>query len=483
MMEKAKIARRVRAWSGWVAVMLTLSVLSLTSGCVFNEDDGDDGPESTTGWSWEAGSDVPGAAGVYGTKGVASSSNYPGGRGYHLAWQDPSGLLWVFGGHAADSLDQTDELNDLWKYSLATREWTWVAGSNLVNQRGTYGIKGTSAPANVPGARDTCASWRDSTGRLWLFGGFGHDATSADGYLNDLWMFDPATLEWTWIAGSDTESHPGVYGTKGTPAPGNTPGSRYGAVSWTGSDGTFWLFGGYGSDSTGSSSNLNDLWNFDPATGEWTWVSGDDVRGQAGVYGTKGVASSNNVPGAREASAAWRDANNRLWLFGGYGKGTGVDAGQLSDVWMFDPATSQWTWIAGPDTVGQPGVYGTQGTAAASNNPGGSNGAVSWLDPGGKFWMFGGIGLDESGDQGSLNDLWKFDPATAQWTWVAGSKQTNQDGHLSTQGKRYLTNNPGGLEYMASWVDSTGNLWLLGGKGYGSRGSKGYLNDMWEYVR
>jgi hypothetical protein len=41
----------------------------------------------------------------------------------------------------------------------------------------------------------------------------------------------------------------GIYGTKGTETTSTIPGSREGASSWTASDGSLWLFGGYGYDS------------------------------------------------------------------------------------------------------------------------------------------------------------------------------------------------------------------------------------------
>jgi hypothetical protein len=30
-------------------------------------------------------------------------------------------------------------------------------------------------------------------------------------------------------------------------------------------------------------------------------------------------------------------------------------------------STNQWTWIAGDNTVAQPGIYGTKGTASSTN--------------------------------------------------------------------------------------------------------------------
>src|SRR5208282_820873 len=53
-----------------------------------------------------------------------------------------------------------------------------------------------------------------------------------------------ATGEWTWMGGSKTVDHGGIYGTVGTPAAGNIPGSRQRAVSWTDGSGNLWLFGG-----------------------------------------------------------------------------------------------------------------------------------------------------------------------------------------------------------------------------------------------
>jgi hypothetical protein len=45
-------------------------------------------------------------------------------------------------------------------------------------------------------------------------------------------------------------------------APVNVPGSRYDAASWSDRNGHLWLFGGYGFDSIGSPSSLNDLWEY-----------------------------------------------------------------------------------------------------------------------------------------------------------------------------------------------------------------------------
>jgi hypothetical protein len=140
--------------------------------------------------------------------------------------------------------------------------------------------------------------------------------------------------------------------------------------------------------------------------------------GQAGVYGTLGTPASANIPGGRYSAASWIDASGNFWLFGGSGYDSTGTQGDLNDLWKYTPSatgdTGQWTWMGGSSTVGlnrgQSGVYGTLGTAAPANDPGGRLGAVGWIDASGNLWFFGGQGFDSTGTQGNLSDLWEFQP-------------------------------------------------------------------------
>jgi len=86
---------------------------------------------------------------------------------------------------------------------------------------------------------------------------------------------------------------------------------------------------------------------------------------------------------------------------------------------------------------------------------------------------------DSTGTSGGLNDLWKFDGN--DWTWVSGSSTVNQSGVYGAQGTAAPSNVPGARVGAISWTDSSGNLWLFGGRGYDSSGTFGYLNDLWEF--
>jgi len=169
-----------------------------------------------------------------------------------------------------------------------------------------------------------------------LFGGFGPDSTDNTATLSDLWQYNLSSGEWTWMSGPETAGESGIYGTLGTADITNVPGSRQGSVGWTDAAGNFWVFGGIGFDSAGIAGELNDLWQYSPSAGMWTWQSGSNLVGEAGNYGTLGISAPGNFPGARGGSPSWIDAAGNLWLFGGNGPISGVN-GAFSDLWKFVP--------------------------------------------------------------------------------------------------------------------------------------------------
>jgi hypothetical protein len=96
--------------------------------------------------------------------------------------------------------------------------------------------------------------------------------------FNDLWEFNPATKQWAWMSGSNTEpcsvsnaqqgciayGVPPSYGTLGVPSSTDVPGSRQYPAGWTDNSGALWMFGGTGVDSVGNMLPLNDLWKYQP---------------------------------------------------------------------------------------------------------------------------------------------------------------------------------------------------------------------------
>ena len=140
-------------------------------------------------------------------------------------------------------------LNDLWRYRVSDKSWTWMSGSNIVDQVGVYGEKGVADESNVPGARSAAAVWFDGTKQeLWLFGG-----ASYTDYLsyNDMWVYRVNDETWTWVAGTDLVHHIGVYGEKGVFSADFIPASRdTHLVLYDNSTQQIWMFGGYNENCT-----------------------------------------------------------------------------------------------------------------------------------------------------------------------------------------------------------------------------------------
>jgi N-acetylneuraminic acid mutarotase len=635
---------------------------------------------STSQWTWVSGSTVANQISVPGTLRQPAPGNVPAARANAVAWIDSKGSFWIFGGVGSKSTGLGANLNDLWVFNPAIGEWAWMSGSNTPNQQGVFGTLQTPAADNVPGSREGAVGWTDRKGNLWMYGGEGFDSTDADGYLNDLWMFNPATNEWAWMGGSTIEiggcalasnwcGQFGVYGTLHTFSLGSAPGGRFHSTALTDNKGDLWLFGGAGYDGIGTTGYENDLWEFQPNTGaqqvaatpiispgsgnytswqtvtitdatpdatityningstpaipysspltvsssetikaiasatgfansniasasyvenlpqaatpkfslpagtyattqtltisdttpgatiyyaigtvpttsskvytglitvsapetveaiavadgyltspiatapynigtnpsaKWTWMGGSTttgcssttVCGQPGWYGTLRTPSAGNLPGARYADVSWTDNKGNLWLFGGHGYDSGGTEGYLNDLWKFDPASGQWTWMSGSNTVtcpsssvcSQAGVYGTLGSAAPGNTPGGRHSAVGWTDSTGDLWLFGGEGFDGNGTDGLLNDLWEFDVSTNQWTWEGGSDfvpclYCGPNGVYGSLATPAAENVPGGRYEATKWTDSKGNFWLYGGYGRDARDIGCTLNDLWE---
>jgi N-acetylneuraminic acid mutarotase len=441
---------------------------------------------------------------VYGTLGVPSPDNQPGARGWAPTWTDNHGRLWLFGGYLYSTDSKIYSMNDLWEFDPSTNQWTWQGGSNSppcsvvqgnmqCAQPGVYGTKGTSAAGNFPGGRYWAASWTDSDGNLWLFGGLGFDQIGQIGTLNDLWEFNPVTKLWTWVGGDATLpgsgcGNPGVYGTMGTPAAANNPGSLSTEYTWHDANGNAWLFGGNGCDVNGADGLPNNLWKFDSSLKEWAWIGGsssfDVPLIHPSVYGTLGEFATGNVPGSRWLGAAWTSNDGHLWLFGGGGFDSQGNSGYLNELWQYDPARNQWAWMAGQSIMqcapnankqncGNPGVYGTKGQPGAGNLPGGISQFPSWTGRDGHFWMM----------ESSLHDvLWEFDPSTNEWTWVGGSSDGSAVFPVwGSIGTPAAANFPGSRFGSETWTDLSGNLWLFSGEIETPFPGNAALSDLWKY--
>ncbi len=446
-------------------------------------------PSAPPAWTWLAGPKARNNLGRY--TGIPLN---PGARQGATHFKHPNGNLWSFGGYGYGAVYKSKPwyLSDLWEYNKSTGIWRFVKGSTDVNALGVYGVKGTPDVLNTPGSRHSASSWVACDNHFWVFGGLGSKTLTGStiGRHNDLWTFNPDTEEWTWKHGSNLFDQPGVYGTLGVSDPANTPGARQGAATWI-SDCEIWLFGG---TTDGGVTFHNDLWHYSIYGGEWTWMGGpnttsaDDRAAAHGTYGTKGVGSVNNIPGARRDPTTWMTPD-KFWLFGGTGFGApgtttvgpnGVtkDTGDTNDLWYYQLSTGKWTWVSGTNGLDIAGTYG------APAMPGARSAAASWTTADDKLWLCGG--LLGSGPQiltngPQMNDIWTYDPSNDFWSYRSGSQSGGTSGTYGTLGLKDASNHPSGRWTIGTMTSPNGAQWFFGGGGLDQFGGFGRNSDLWSY--
>ncbi len=353
------------------------------------------------------GTGQPGQAPVYGTQGVPSGNVNPGVVRFGAAsWSDSNNNFWLFGGY---SIAPQPFKGDLWKYDVATNEWTWMKGTQQGDYPGNFGVMGVEDPSNLPPAKQFCqAAWTDSSGNFWQFGG-----ESSTGSMDDLWRYNVTTNNWTWMKGSNVCCAQAVYGAMGVEDPSNTPGARKALIYWTDDQGMFWLFG--------DESRKSDLWRFNPATNNWAWMGGTPATFNGGSYGMQCTADSTNLPPGRVfQSSCWTDDNGDFWMFGGQFFGS-VD--KSNDLWKYDVSEGEWMWVSGSNVTGVSGSYGTQGVSSPMNQVPSRTGSVGWSDNNGDFWIFGGYNANND----AFNDVWRFTPDTTCGMISTGDNELKAD--------------------------------------------------------
>lgn len=416
-------------------------------------------------WTWMNGDSTLNSLGHYGTQGVFSPNNTPSGLYETCEWTDLEGNFWLFSGVGGNGL------GDLWEFKPMLNQWALIKGDTTGNGAGIYGVQGIPAPANNPGGRAWgVATWVDTTGDLWLFGGDGNDINGNNGYLNDLWRYNISTNEWTWISGKNIVNDTGNYGIILISNPQNRPPARSETnASWTDNNNNLWLFGGVGL----SGLCISDMWKFETSSLQWIWMKGPNIPNQPAVYGTKGIPDSTNTPSGRMCYAKWKESNGSFWLFGGEDSN-----GTENDLWNFNPITLNWTWMKGSNIGGYTDTSGTQCNEMLDLNPSSRyENRSCWTRKCDNFVNFGG---SYSSGQENYNDLWNYNVMSNKWTLMNGSVIYNQLGNYGTILVSTSNNMPPSRFGSVGWSDILGNLWLFGG--WKDDLSPKYFNDMWKFT-
>ncbi len=402
-------------------------------------------------WTWMKGDSTIFSGvqfGNYGIQGVSSPTNEPPGRYHPNYWTDQQGNFWISNGQ----IFNVGPLNDLWKYSISTNEWTWMNGAQIItNTAGVLGTQGIPSVNNYPPSGGLSGfGWCDFNNNLWFFHSYG-----------DMWKYSIATNEWTWMKGTGVTLQPAVYGVMGVPNISNTPGHHgESKCAWTDASDNLWIY------------LDGNMWKYDISTNMWTWMKGPGAAMPVANYGTMGVASATNQPGISQSWDFWKDKNGKFII--------GYSSSNSSSMWLYDPLTNMWTWISGLQSItsGTGATFISQCTASTNRKPGKrieSRGA-NYNDPtlcNEYLWFCAGQSF------GSFNDLWAYKPSQNTWTWVSGDSVTGNLGNYGTKGVPSPNNMLPCRFGHAMWVDSLQQVWIFGGvvRGLVSRG-----NDLWRFT-
>jgi hypothetical protein len=423
-------------------ILLSLPLLLpllLAGACSSGTEESPPTPAPASSWTWQGGPALYNLGGTYGTKGTPSAANIPGCRRRSSFASDAVGLFWMFGGYgfAYSTAQGEGYLDDVWAFDPSVKTWTWVAGASTLDSPAYAGTPGTEGPANTPGARLCPIVWADPAGYLWMFGGEDKDAA----LRNDIWKLNLSSSQWTLVAADG-------------PAAASTPGGRMGAAPFRDASGYLWVFGGEGGSC--------ELWKFDTAGGAWTTVGAGTIPSHGGTP----------WPPALAKTSFWTDAAGDFWMFGG-----DTGGGYSAELWCFHPHSTSWTCVSGEVAPDQPAVWGTVGVANPANTPGSRLGAPSWADTGGRLWLFGG-----ENSTGLYSDLWMYDPATGDWTWMSGPSELDQISARGAPGVADTAYHPSARREGAGWADVDGRFWLFGGMGWDDASNLGAMGDMWMYM-
>ena len=271
---------------------------------------------ATNMWTWMKGDSIPIGSPSYGVKGIETPSNKPPcSYESNLTWCDSLNNLWF-----------VDQSGCLWKYKIATNNWTWMNGDTAAIT--VFGVKGVPAATNTPGnAYYAFTKWKDSNDNFWMLYANGLN-------FSVLFKYDISMNMWTWMWGDTIQSnwYPEYNEERCQMDKNLKPWTRNEArACWTDKCDNLWVMGGSSATAT-TNGDLNDLVYFDTHQLKWVWVANDTTFNSNSVFGTLGVSSALNKPGARSGAMPFKDLNGNLWFFGGF---KGITYKFLGDLWKY----------------------------------------------------------------------------------------------------------------------------------------------------
>ena len=342
-------------------------------------------------WTWLSGSNLPTQPGTYGLMGLASPSNTPGGRwlyGIHL--DEERRLIYLLAGEGV-STTGTTLLNDLWQFNLTNDIWTWLAGSNnsVQNPRANYGTKGVSTSVTIFGGRKNFGSvFVASQNSIYVIAGYGRDASTAYGELNDMWKIDLSAIRFTWMNGSSYRDMRAKIG----------PLKQFSSTSWPSTrQGILFNFNPLLDQMVYFDGIFrNQLWIYDLKLHQFAYHGPALPVRHSNDYGSRGVYATSNNPPPRQGHVIMYSLKQKI-LISFSGGISGYFNDPVSDLWWYNTTRQQFVWASGGNSFQQPAIFGTIGQFSMANRPSYVEGhSVAYIHESDISLFFGGSGAYSS---------------------------------------------------------------------------------------
>ncbi len=281
------------------------------------------------------------------------AGDIPSRRGRHATTSDGEKLYMGFGRFRNGTSGDYTHRRDLWEFDYATDTW-----SRLTRGEGPSG-RSNSAMVELDGT-------------LWLFGGNTSENGGAFQPQDDLWAYDIAGGSWSEVQHS-----------------GGPEARLFHAMATDGE--MIYVYGG-GDENAFLGPFLEDLWAYDPETGDWTEMLHDGNNGPA-------------VPEDRFwANLEYDATSNSLLLFGGHDN---TDLGNTNQVYRYDLGEGRWYREEAGDTpnAGSNGFcdFPADFVDIDEDAPERRNAGASAMTGDGEMLIFGG-----KTDCGLVNDVWSY---------------------------------------------------------------------------
>src|SRR5690606_30459916 len=129
-----------------------------------------------------------------------------------------------------------------------------------------------------------------------------------------------------------------------------------------------------------------------------------------------------------------------------------------------------------PQGIDNVGYFGTKGVETNANLPSPRYWMSSWTDLSGNFYLWGG-----SQDFENYDDVWRYNPNTNKWTWVAGGSSINGNGNYQQYCLNQSNGSPKarGSASVAQILGCSNNFLTFGGDQEYPGNGDNFFNDLW----